>query len=102
MRQRAGGTRTTRFVARPPALAERGDALVERDRLVALGRGQDRAEQLAQERLVVHERPPAEVAERRWGSLRRHAMESRPEAAEDTGPRAKIWAPGLDRARMRG
>ena len=64
-------------VARAPALAERGGALVQRDGLLALARGQHGGEQLAQERLVVHERPPAEVAERRGSSLGRHALESR-------------------------
>jgi hypothetical protein len=77
-------------IARAPALAQRGGALVQRDGLLALAGGEHGGEQLAQERLVVHERPPAEVAERRGSSLRRHALESRRRAPACTGPRARM------------
>ena len=77
-------------IARAPALAQRGGALVQRDGLLALAGGEHGGEQLAQERLVVHERPPAEVAERRGSSLRRHALESRRRAPSCTGPRARM------------
>ena len=56
--------------ARARALAERCGALVQGDRVRALARGQDRGEQLQQERVIVDERAPAEVAQRRGARLR--------------------------------
>ena len=88
-------------LARARALAERGGALVEVHRIGALARRQDGGEQLAQERLVVHERAPAEVAQRGGSGVRRHALESRRENGPRIGLGANIWARGLDRARMR-
>ena len=76
--------------ARARALAERSGALVQGDRVLALARGQDRGEELQQERVIVDERAPAEVAQRRGARLRGHAQESRRRAAPRIGPAAKI------------
>ncbi len=57
-----------RVVARARALAQRGRALVQRDGGLALARRQHGVEELEQERPVIDERAPAEVAERRGGA----------------------------------
>jgi hypothetical protein len=64
-------------VACPRALSERGRALVERDRVLALARRQHGAEELEQERPVVDERAPAEIAEWRGsaGGFGGHRLE---------------------------
>ena len=84
-------------LARPRALAERGGALVQRDRVLALARRQHRGEELQQQRAVVDEGPPAEIAEGRAGGLRGHPRRVGGRPPRASARQAKMWRPRLAR-----